>query len=535
MENELYESLYEIYAKYFMRDFALRTFTNLQGTYPGILEYVTKFIEHKTGEFFSPNEIVTSDDETHTYNRFIGECARYAITHNVPDPESYATWEMIRKLPSMHHDEIETMAYELAAYYATLSRDTVNGFIRRDAKTITDAIATAVASAIVLKDSGGVLNTFHWGAVADTQILNNAMIRVNNLSPIFSNQTTKPVTYHATLCFGYARQLALYAPLETDQYDQISPISQNLASQFEGQLLADYKHEDGDHLISLILTESSTLVEFVNTLTDKVSSPQLLPGKVMRLTAVLRSVIAMRDLHRSFGEDSFVPDFLNDRFEKLIDVLSFLVVGFGVLRETVFEELVILDVSKSDETDLVSITINGDLTRAVQQSGITDGDLILLGQGILDMGYGEISQPGWDISWLRERRDDVVKTVLARQSNLEELRNEQHIQVVKNIVLNKIFPVVMTYTQATTGAEVPPSIRRDVTDLAEGISEGTISSLEDAIFLVLVGATRQESIIDFVDKLMTYASSEQEDSRNHALALATVESVIEETAESVIA
>lgn len=511
--------LAQIYAPFFIEDFAMDVMNHLGGSYPIPTDVIKSFVQNQVETLVGDDMFVVINGQS-AITRFLFECAEYVINHETPDPESRETYERIAQLPSAHHGELKSAVFAMAALYRKTLETTLLSVVARDATTATQTIQQIAQTRIAGAETGGNLNFFNWGILSDGLWLNAALLRANDLASIF-----KPgdpvVAYYTTVAFDFARQ-----------YTSISMLDEETLTAAYGELGVLTSHADADVIEELVsslgtptelnsfLFVPGVMMNYLTAWEKGLTNPTQLIWAVSNLTTFARLLSVLIETAKNIDEEELISDLIRNRLDQAYKVVTLVLAGYEALRETRLAETLILQVVPNGNDPTVAVYINNDLINTYHAMGGDDADLIRFGL-YLDPRKGvPTPSDGWKISFINQRKADVIPTMIAEDNDrLAQLRSNDA-AVIQSEAMRIIMNLVDSYLAASKYSLLRPDISQNITTLARSItSDQTEVSTDEELIKILVSVIDDPYLTAMTKTFFDNLSSGEEFTRVNAIPL----------------
>lgn len=523
-------SLMSVYAQYFVEDFAGRVMGHLQASVPVDETYLNDFITNQAGNRFSsesPIDITAVNPVT----RFLYECSEYAIEKGIEDPEDRMAYESLRDLPSIHHDEINELVFSSALLYKKTIDETILGVVGTDARQARETIEAGAKSRTSVTETGGRVNVFTWGILSDGLWLNGALLRAFDMASIF-RPGDQVVSYYATVAFDFARQYTV-APIlpegltDSDAYAQLDV----LISHGDDTTISSILSGDDQGEFASILLTPGVLSNYIDGWELGLKGTDAMVKSVANLSDLAVLLQHLIDVSKNLPEEIVISDFLLNRLDSVYNVVTLCLCGFEALRESRYNEALILCVGAPDNDPTVDVIINSDLVNSYKAAGGAEGDLVHVG-AYLDPRKGHPpSIQGWSLAWVLERKDDIVADIVSDQIERTEALRANDAAVIQSLIQQTLRNLVQSYADAKGLSEIPIPVNNrinEISRLATGVDVQTGFNLEQEILNLLINVISDPFVSQVTDRLTTYASSEEEDVRKNARALTVAETAVDD-------
>lgn len=521
--------LTKIYSQYFIEDFAAKVMNLLKGSYNVDPVLLNNFIKSKVDFVFNQN-VPFALSAVNSITRFVFECVEHAQASGFTSPETRIVWEDISKLPSLHHDEIQTLTYGLAEVYHRIINDTVLSIIVRDAITASKTITQVVQSRVSTTETGGDLHVFSWGILNDGLWLNGALLKAFALASIFAPGDPVLPSY-AEEAFNFASQKAALPYLDeeaqTSAYGELDLLISQVNNPEELEnLFKDFCQTDLNSLLFI----SGRLFDCVRYCIEGSKTPSTLIQSIKKLSVIVRIVGILNETARYMEDQTLISDLVRSRLDTLNDAVTLVLVGYEALRETKFAEALILDVVVTGDDPKVDVIVNNDMVNSYHAAGGEDEDLISFGhhldprKGITTPGFG------WSLSWVMARRMDVIPKVLAETTErLEQMRSND-----AAVIQSESARIISNLVNSCAEAAGKTPLRQDIVQSIQALSRKLSSSLDEGdlikdIVTILITAIDDDHVTKMTNHFMNNLSSTDAFVKTNGAALAIAESAIDDS------
>lgn len=518
-----YNSLFNIYSKYFVKDYAIKVREHLKGSYYIDQEYLKVFSENKINELFKePFEQVPSDINVIT--KFISECVQYAISKDLANIDSLETWNYISGLPSIYHDEINALVFATAVLYLKTIDDTLMNVLFKDSQDVADSIRIALQIKTGTNTSGAHLNTFNWGLLSDGMWLNKTLLYAFDTTNAFGPGLPM-VAYYYTVCYDFARSKLTYPEIEQSDIDVVEGYLDAILSQCSKTISEQYTSLSNFDLPAN-LRYASNLVPWIDYWEKGLTNPKILVESITLLSSLINVLTEIRKTGGTMVDDGLVPNALLMRLDHLINILSLCLIAYEAIRESTFENTLILYTTKNED-GTSEVFINSDTINAFHSIGLDDHDLVCMGIYITELS-DIIPSNGYSLQWAVNRRDDIVNQVNATALERSEEAINRDKEVLRNIVIDKLTEITRSYLETKHIDTISQNITDTIGSIARNVASNNDISINDAIFNFLVMILDNSFLTGVSEYLVKYLSSDVGEDTTYALGLTVVESSMKE-------
>lgn len=504
-------SLVDVYAKYFIEDYALNVLGLIKASVPADLSLITPFVQDEVSKLY-PSSVV--DGTSSTVTQFLYECANFALERSVSDPQSRQTYDTIKELPSAYHDEIAKLTFVCAERYLKTLDFTVLATVGSDAAQVASQIATAVRERVSNQETGARVHKFTWGVLNDGLWLNGALLKAFDTARIF-RPGEPALSYYAVTALDKARGYS-YPVTDRAARDQAIASLEVVLNHTEGQLgLLDVEE------LRTALFGIGGLENAIDGWELGLKNTRDLVGVVTNLSGIAGALPYLCDAAAKLSSEDLVCQHIGERLRVLSEVVTMVLVGYQALRETTYKEALVLDVRALTADPVVDVYINADLLNGFVSAGGTEEDFAHIGS-TLDP-RGEMLKPsvGWSINWVLQRRSDLISSAMAvKAERIEQLRNNDR-SVIGKVVEDILGPVVATYLEASQQTAIADQVAKQVYNLAKQLSSETPSEnflLETEIARILVAAINDPMVTMVASAFCLFATSNDDVVRQNSRA-----------------
>jgi hypothetical protein len=523
-----YHDVFKQYSKFLVEDFTSKVHGLVAASYPIDEQYKKDFISFKSDEIFNQDNTI-GQLPINTVTRFVNECVEFALEHFPDNANTREIWNDISNRPSIHHDELQAITYSAATLYDTTIKDVLVGTVMRDAKDVSTNIRNSIASLATNNQSGGRVNAFSWGVLNDGLWLNGALMKAYELSNTF-RPGDQVADHYAPTCFDFARSYCEYDQMDRSEVDNINGTVFQALSIAGSDITAENTALSNKFDIAKCLTYSSELEAYLKYWRTGFSNTAVAIDAITTMSSTIRILNAMKEVYRNQTEDDvIISSSINDRVNKMYDVVTLALCGYEALRETQFSDTLIFTAAK-DTDGTVDVFVNDDLLRSYRSTGGEEKDLIHMGLYITDTPNRVTPKDGWTMSWATSRRDDVIAEMTAKQSARQEELDRGQLLNIKNTVFNNVYDVVQSYYENAGNGDMKPTpdVVRQINDIAANVVNQNAAPLEQSIYDLLLYVGNRDDVTDMGGKLVNYMSSENPEAKQNAPALTLLSSALED-------
>jgi hypothetical protein len=512
------------YARFYMEDHAANVMRHLGGSHPVPQEQLAAFVSDKVDAMVAETPIVISNNNT--LCRYLYECAEHALEQGIEEPGERQVWDQIKDLPSIHHSELNALAFVSADHYAKTTDKMLLGVLARDAVTTSEAILQAAQTRISQTETGGDLHKFSWGLLNDGLWLNGALAKAFSLARIF-RPGENPQAHYAVEAFQSARKHARLGDLNHDAQALACGEVDTLISQIDpNEINALMENCSQAKINSVLFTLGELGVRLDHWEYAARDVKQLVPA-IEEMSGLAQMLGTLIEAARVMEDSSLVSEATKDRLNKAYDSVTMSLMAFHALRETKFAQALILDVQAQGNDPKVDVLINNDLLNSYKAAGGDEDDLIRFGMHLDPRNGTPASNIGHSMSYVLARRDKVVPMMMAQDADrLEKLRNNDA-AVIQEQTIGIVGAVVGSYVQATGQNEVSKSTVNQIHRLARDLTQGnTELKLDEAITNILVNSANDPSLVQMSQSMSQHLNSSNEFQKTHAPALTIAEAAL---------
>lgn len=480
-------ALMSVYARYFVEDFTAAVVNHLSATFTKnqfvALDYIGPFVEQTLAEH------PISIENENAPSRFICECACFAIERGATDPESRATYDRIRALPSIHHNEICEIIFAAAQLYLRTVQNTIIGVVLNDAGQAAEKIMLDTKTRVSNVQTGGSLHQFNWGILSDGLWLNAALLRAFDLAKVF-RPGTEVVSYYATTAFEVARQYSNSPVFDAEDRQVVRAALDQLLSQVDETKLGALVSPDTPLNLANLMFGSSSLTFAMDQWEKGLSKPDILIESVSQLSEIAEGIRYLKLYLSSSSDEDAIHGAVITRLDELDKVVTLCLVAFEAVRETKYAEALILVVKAPTEDPLVDVYVNSDVLPLFLSSGGSETDLVKIGNYLDPRKGGFIPSKGQSLDWVLERKDDIVASVTSSEDELIAALRVNDSIVIQELATSAITNVVMSYREARgISDDIEQALKRRIYEIGlrcAGTQSNTAWSLVGAIAELLV-------------------------------------------------
>lgn len=508
-------TLVDVYARYFIEDFTRSVMQQLQGSYPVPQSVLDGFITQALDD--GEKQVITTTTAPNPVSRFVQECADYVATESLDYAESRDTWDQVRALPSLYHDDIQAMIYQSADLYRKTVQGTLTGVIAKDAAITAQSITQTVETQIGTLESGGVLHRFNWGLLDDGLWLNQAMLKAHNLAHIF--RPNEPIKgYMVQQAFDKAHAL-ISVPFVDDivqaQLDLL--IAQVDPHSTLEPLLAQVSQE----ALTKMVFKTGALREHLDGWELGVKNPSMMVGQISDMSALVRLTQVLRATAERMGDSNLIETSILTSLAMVEDVTTMALMGYQVVRETTFNNALILAVTSTEDSPIVQVYLNNDLTNRFHAAGGDDADLVQFGL-YLDPKQGmPASMQGWDMDYVFNRRDAVVSEMLAHHAERQDALRIYEARLVKETIASKLQQVVSSYLQTIQIDVIPDPVQDQIRQISKDAVEVSQTGLplDAKVFQLLLTSLNDPFLTATGQRLIDHSTHADPQIHQHAPSL----------------
>lgn len=492
-------SLTNTYAKYFLADFPAMVLKHISASVPVDEAAISALVEEKMVASIDVNAV-------NPVSRFLYECAEFALESNLPDMASREVFDAIKVLPSMHHEEIQQLAYHSAEVYRATLDNTVINVIAKDANTTAELITASAKNRVSNTKTGGSVHGFTWGVLSDGLWLNNALMRSYEMAKVF-RPGTKVDMQDAEIAFNATRSYTAIPELSEDQRTFSESGLAMVFNASDDRLTANVDLDT----IKLLMFRPGYIARTVEHWQEGLRNNKQMIESVEQLSQLARLLPEMKEVASRMGEEVLGDHTIENRLEEVYNIVTLCLSGYEALRESSFSESLIIAVENLGNDPQVDVFVNEDNMQQFRMEGGTDEDLVHFGQ-FLDPRKGKRSpNVGWKVGWVLEQKDAVVAEMAASEAEMLEQMRTNDAEVIRNLAQHEIRNIVTTYVRATGAEEITAAMDRRIFDTAHTLATQSADesfSLERDIFTMLSDATALPNVQRAAQHLLDHASEE---------------------------
>jgi hypothetical protein len=476
--------LASVYAGYFAKDYAEDVLSNLKGSYPIEQQTLSDFVNKTIADKVGNTPITLGNDNA--ICRFLFELAEHALEQGIENPDSYAAFEHMAALPSIHHSELGSFVYQASDLYNKTLDATLMGVVAKDANVAAEAIVQAVQSRTSLDNTGGTLKFFSWGILNDGLWMNGALLKAYKLANIFRPGDAPSASYAQT-AFQFARQFSHLPMMDADEATwapgELDSLLSYVTTPDLDNLLTSFSQES---LVSLLFS-TGDLANKVRKWEQGMTSPYLMVESIQELSAVARLLDMLGEAYKKAESDMAVSSATKTRIDSAYNTVVLVLAGYAALRDTKFNEALILDVYAQGNDPQVDVTVNKDVMRNYYAAGGEDEDLIRFGLYLDPRKGSPMSGNGWSLPWVMARRDDVIPKIMSEDADRLQRMRANDVSVIEQESMRIINDVVRSYLDASGKSDLRPDIRQKIGAVSRAVtrSDQKISLSEEIMQILL--------------------------------------------------
>lgn len=494
------------YIPFFVENFTRQVMGYVKGSHNLPADVLTQLITSHVEQAQAANPLAMGNSGT--VNRFLFECAEFALEQNIANAESREVYDHIAKLPSIHHDDLNQMAFSAADLFRLTIDKNVVGTIARDASTAAQLITSAAMERTSKTETGGNLQLFGWGALSDGMYLNSALMYAADQHNLFKADRAPSLSWYK-IAFDHAHQTAKIEGLSGDDYvsgsADVSMLLGDVATESMSELLTVV---DQNKLTGL-LCSAGNLKNLVTHWEQADQSPVFLMESVQEMTALVHLVDHMQSQLRYQYEDLHMGEEMSNRLGQLKNTLTMGMVGYEVLRETRFKDTLIMGVEGLGTDPTVNVVINQDNLGRFEAVHGQESDLIAFGQHLDPRKGVRGSVNGWSVDYALEARDTVVPAMMAEEVERVEQLRRNDAEVIRTSAETIAKDMVQSYVTARQLDEIPDDLMESVYRVSRSAIAATEGmSLDESMFTLLAKATGDSFVETATESFLSCLKSE---------------------------
>lgn len=458
-------SLMATYAKYFAEDFATESMANLKASYPIDQDYLEQTISQSVSDLFDQSQITMTN--MNPVNRFICECATFALEKEVLNPTSREVYNEIKQLTSQHHDEIRQIIFSASELYDITLDKTVLQVVAKEAEEVADLITLKAQERLSSQETGGSVKHFSWGILSDGMWLNKALTRGFEMAKIFRPGADAKPDWVET-GFNFAMQHARPVGMDRETSNEAKAAYELLLSHANPVIVAQDVSEINMGLKDLLFT-SNALDFSLERYRKAVKDPAALIAAVTDLTSHVTLVTHLKEVAEQLGED-IIPQTLRNRLDIVENSATLALCAFEALRETRYADTLVMCVEAKTEDPMVDVFINKDQFNSYKAAGGIESELIQIGHHLDPRTGRHTPIAGWNTNWVMENKDTIVADVFATESlRLETLRSNDK-NVITNLVRDHLRDIAGSYARSCNQGELAKDHLEQINDIARNVA-----------------------------------------------------------------
>jgi hypothetical protein len=498
-------ALANTYASYFVEDFTAKVMGHLKGSHsipPSMLEDI---IQAQVSQTTEPMKIAN----TGAVGRFLFECANFALEHSLPEMASRDTWNELQGLPSMHHAEINAIAFASADLCRLTVDQTVVGTIAKDADTAAQMITQAAAARSNDTETGGTFNLFSWGILNDGLWLQGALMRAQDRCSIYKPDTQAQIGW-ASQAFNFAQHNATFTPIDRDQRQQadaeINLLIGTLPQETVTQLLEQFSQAQ----LNDLLFSSAKQRMYISQWDHNRGNATDLIRSVGEMSAVARMLDMLQNAAVTKKDGVEISDEVRERLSQAVESVTLALVGYEVMRETRYGKSLIMSVHAQDEDPRLDVFVNSDTITNFRAAYGSDEELVQFAHHLDPRQGMPAASAGWSLEYVMDRRDTVLPQVMAQQAERLETLRRNDATVIRTAATNITRGMVQSYLAARNIQSIPSPLSQQINRLSQDVigMESMDSSIDVRMAGILAEAQGDPFVQKATDLFVNYLGNE---------------------------
>lgn len=434
-----HKELTSIYAQHIVRDIGLRALVAMNDTVAQTLGFTMSAQQTVSALSEDVAEQTSGKALRQDTDLFIlaSQMAEHALVSGIENPESIAAYNAVSKRDSAEHTALTAYQWDETQYLnrtLQLMSDVVTPTACRAVSQITAALDENRARF----DQSGQVSAFNWGLLSDPMFTHAVLNYANQSLKIF-DPDQKVTPYYATVAFAQA-----------DARNLIENTSRNELEIIRGYLsMADI--EGIDDTIEHLLCRSDSLQTLTAHLKNDSKDPRNFVRNVERLAEVHGQYLIMANHLDNHPDD--VPEELKHRATMVGDILMCLEVAVEALRETVYNDALVMCVEfPEDEPQIV--VINDDNLDTFTSEGYELDQLVPI-TAYMQMDADSVQpQYGRTLDWYRQYHTDIAQAAIEHAEQVDEQNRLKHVRAGYGIIQTQLNDLV---TQFNDGRDMTPA------------------------------------------------------------------------------